>query len=289
MLTFPSNSLRDVYGMCKRYLLQQGCESAEIDARLLIQEFCDISKEDFVLRSDKTLSEQNMNDLTVGIEERAQGRPVSKILGRKEFFGRDFFVNEDVLDPRPETEHLIERVLDLTDKDQEFTFVDLGTGSGCIAITVACERPNARGLATDISEKALTVAKHNAQKHGIGASRLAFAQGSWCAPLEDRYDFILSNPPYIESEVIQNLSKDVQNHDPILALDGGKLGINPYEEILQHGFSHLNPQGRMLFEIGKGQEKRIARLVEERHATLEDVLPDLAGILRIVDISNGDK
>ena len=89
--------------------------------------------------------------------------------------------------------------------------------------------------------------------------------------------------------MIENLSKDVQNHDPILALDGGELGINPYIEILDHGFSHLNPHGRMVFEIGKGQEKRIARLVEERHATLEALLPDLAGILRIVDISNGDK
>ena len=289
MLSFPSNQLRDVYQASKGFLLKHGIESAALDARLLIQEVCELTKEDFILQSEKKLLSGDIDNLSLKLQERASGRPVSKILGRKEFYGREFFVNEDVLDPRPETEHLIERVLDLTDKDQSFTFVDLGTGSGCIAITIASERPNARGVAIDISSKALAVAQENAHKFGITEDRLSFRQGSWCDPVTGKYDFILSNPPYIESDVIENLSKDVQNHDPILALDGGKLGIDPYIEILDHGFLHLNPHGRMVLEIGKGQEKRIARLVEERYATLEALLPDLAGILRIVDISNGDK
>ncbi len=216
---------------------------------------------------------------------------MSRIFGEKEFWGLSFYINEYCLDPRPETETLIEAILKATpNKKTPLNIVDFGTGSGCILISLLHEFPNARGIGVDISPDALEVAHHNAQALDV-INRVTFVCSDWgkALPQENQFDIIVSNPPYIESDVILTLDKEVSHFDPSLALDGGKKGLNTYEILIPQIKFFLKQGGKAFFEIGKGQEADILRLVEKTHATLRALHPDLAGIVRGVEISCGDK
>ena len=223
------------------------------------------------------------------MSRRLTGEPLSKILGVKEFWGLELEVNQHVLDPRPDTETLIEAVLAWVDReglrDAPLNIVDLGTGSGCIPITLLSELPNATATAVDISVEALEVAKQNAQKHKM-SSRIDFHQGSWFEGLEGQdFDILTSNPPYIPESDIENLSREVKNHDPILALSGGNDGLDEYKKIIFGLKDKLNGNNRAFLEMGIGQLESLTRLVDESNLLLCDSKADLAGIPRVVEIS----
>jgi len=188
---------------------------------------------------------------------RLAGEPLSKILGLKEFWGLEFQVNEYVLDPRPDTETLIEAVLDYVGgrKSETLKILDLGTGTGCVPISLLSELPNATAMAIDISDEALDVARQNVQKHNDQhdiSDRIEFRKGSWFEGLEGQnFDIITSNPPYIPDSDIENLSKEVKNHDPVLALSGGDSGLEAYNKIFSSLNNHLKSDGRAFFEIGR--------------------------------------
>ncbi len=280
--------LQDVYNELRSAFRGVGIETPDIDARLLICHFADISKEDFLTNNTLEISSGKYAAITLAMQERLSFKPVSKIVGEKEFYGRLFFATENTLDPRPETELIVDAVLERTQKDEIFTILDVGTGTGCIVLSILAERPNAIGFASDVSMSALVVAQNNAERLEI-TNRIYFIQASWLDAIEGQFDYLVSNPPYIRSEEIPLLAPDVRNHDPILALDGGKTGIYPYKKLLEKIKNVLKHQGRAFFEIGEGQISDIERLVADVPSNLERIIPDIAGIPRVVDISNGDK
>ncbi len=190
------------------------------------------------------------------IERRRKFEPVSRILGNREFYGRSFRVTPDVLDPRADTETLIEAVLALAKDQGPIRILDLGTGSGAIAVTLLAELPGATVVASDLSAAALRVAKGNAEALGV-AGRASFVQANWFEGIGGRFDLIVSNPPYVPLGDIAGLARDVREFDPPRALDGGPDGLEAYRRIAGGAGGHLAPKGHIVLEIGAGQENAV--------------------------------
>jgi release factor glutamine methyltransferase len=246
----PPDDLARLLADAARRLAAAGCETPVLDARLLLQAAAGISREELILGPDRPLTPEQRASFDSFIARREQHEPVSRILGEREFYGRPFRVTEATLDPRPDTEMLIDAALALMPKGARL--LDLGTGAGVIAATLLAERPDASGVATDLSPEALKVARENAARAGV-AARLAFLKGSWFEPVEGSFDIIVSNPPYIPAHEIAELSPDVRNFDPHLALVGGADGLEPYRAIASRAAHYLAAGGHVLVEIGAGQ------------------------------------
>ncbi len=215
--------------------------------------------------------------LEVGVSERESRRPVSQIIGKREFWKGTFKVTHDVLDPRPETELLVELGV-----QEPFDHVlDLGTGSGCIVISLLMERPNALGVGTDISEKALRVADENAESMGV-AERLTLPVSDWYGDVEGRYDLVVSNPPYVADDEFKDLPPEVRCHEPRVALAGGIDGLSAYRAIAAGARNHLAPGGRLLVEIGSTQADGVRSLMADAGLESLAVHADLDGRDRVV-------
>jgi len=220
------------------------------------------------------------------VEERARGKPLQYITGRQEFFGLDFEVTPDVLIPRPETELLVETALRLL-TNPEALICEVGTGSGCVAVTLLHERTNARGVAIDISAAAIEVAKRNAAKHDVSA-RLEFLVSDCFAEVnpDALFDVIVSNPPYIPAGDLEGLQTEVRDHEPHLALEGGADGLSIIRRLLIDAGAYLKPGGYLLLEIGFDQSEAVkaltASMVDAGSWRLLGIYPDLQGIPRTV-------
>lgn len=269
--------VKDLLRRAVEMLTAAGCDTPALDARLLLQSAGGLTREDLILDPEREVPAEKAVQFRTFIARREAREPVSRILGQREFYGRVFHVTPAVLDPRPDTETLVDAALEvLPSKARIF---DLGTGSGAIIITLLAERPDASGLATDISEEALDVARSNAERLGV-APRLRFAQGSWFAAAEGRFDLIVSNPPYIPAADIAGLAPDVRNFDPVTALLGGSDGLDPYREIASGALDHLGPQGQVLVEIGAGQADAVERIFENTGLVPAQRYCDLGGHVR---------
>ncbi|MBE3637136.1 peptide chain release factor N(5)-glutamine methyltransferase [Mangrovicoccus algicola] len=211
------------------------------------------------------------------LDARAARQPVAQILGRRDFFGRRFRVTPDVLDPRPETEALILEAL----RQPAARILDIGTGSGCILLTLLAEWPDATGVATDASAAALDVARGNAASLGL-AGRAAFRLGDWTAGAEGPFDLIVSNPPYIAEAELAALAPDVTRWEPAMALSPGIDGLAAYRAILPQAFARLSGGGRLLLEIGAAQGPDVADLCAGAGFSAIRILPDLDGRDRVV-------
>ncbi|MCX7344235.1 MAG: peptide chain release factor N(5)-glutamine methyltransferase [Alphaproteobacteria bacterium] len=232
-------------------------DTAALDARLLLQATANVSHEDIIAEPERRLSAEALAQFEAFMTRRLAHEPVSRILGARDFYGRSFRLTPDVLDPRPDTETLIDAALALIRPRSRL--LDLGTGSGIIAVTLLAERPDTTGLATDLSPEALAIARSNAERHGV-LSRLQLRQGSWFAPVSGSFDLILCNPPYIPASDIPGLAADVRDYDPLAALTGGPDGLEAYRAIARHAAAHLNPDGHVLVEIGAGQADDVSAL-----------------------------
>lgn len=251
----PADTLASLLAAASARL--KASDTPTLDARLLLQAAAGLSREDLILGPDRPLTPEQSDLFERFIARRERNEPVSRILGQREFFGRVFRVTPATLDPRPDTETIIDAALPLIGKAARL--LDLGTGTGAIAITLLAERPDSTGVATDLSPAALEVAGENARALGV-ADRLALLQGSWFAPVSGRFDIILSNPPYIPAGEIAGLSPDVRNFDPSLALVGGTDGLDPYRIIASGAAAHLAAAGHVLVEIGAGQAEDVAAI-----------------------------
>lgn len=249
-------------------------DTAALDARLLLQAAANVSHEDIIAEPDRILSAQALAGFEAFVMRRLAHEPVSRILGARDFYGRSFRLTPDVLDPRPDTETLIDAALTLI--GARSCLLDLGTGSGIIAITLLAERPGTTGLATDLSPEALAVARSNAERHGV-LSRLQLRQGPWFAPVSGSFDLILSNPPYIPASDIPGLAADVRDFDPLAALSGGPDGLEAYRAIARHAAAHLNPDGHVLVEIGAGQADDVSALFAAAGFINAERFQDLGG------------
>jgi release factor glutamine methyltransferase len=285
-----AQSLQQMSAVTARILREAGIETAELDARLLLCHAVELSHEAFIARSNEPLAPEAAARLAASLERRTAGEPVSRILGRREFYGRSFLIDRHTLDPRPDTETLIEAALEHAARDRAIRLLDLGTGTGCILITLLSELPLATGIGTDIDQAALALAASNAERLGV-ADRAAFVAGDWLAPLDDSFDLIVSNPPYIATAEIPSLAPEVRLHDPRLALDGGADGLAAYRHIAGAAARALRPGGSLIVEIGANQADDVCRLFRAAGLSVgEDGLRrDLGGRPRVAIAQGGQK
>ena len=263
--------------------------------RIIIEERSTYKYLDILTEADRVLPDDVLALINQDMHRRLTGEPLAKIYGYKEFWERRFVVSSDVLDPRPDTESIIEAVLEWYEankayyKDKPLRIVDIGTGTGCIIITLLNEIAGATGVAIDYSWPALMIAKENASVNQV-SDRLDFVQGDYISALGDGVaDLIITNPPYIPSADIANLSESVKSFDPILALDGGEDGLDPYKKIFISIKKNLRTNGRMFVECGYDQIQAINRIGENTGTTLERIIYDLGGHARGGEFSCGDK
>lgn len=256
-------------------------EIAPLDARILLCHALGLTHECLLMQDETDISPEQQALVKSFVAERLKGKPVAKILGHKEFYGRMFATTTDTLDPRPDSETLIEAVLHNMPVEKKLRVLDLGTGTGCLIITLLAERPEWNGVAVDQSAAALRIAKQNADTLDV-SSRLAFLQSDWLSDVSEKFDLIISNPPYIPSAEIENLAKDVKDFDPRGALDGGADGLDPYRQILADVARCLQPHGHVCFELGLGQAPEVTALLHRYGFGKVDCFKDLGDIERVL-------
>jgi release factor glutamine methyltransferase len=271
-------TLIEVLRLSTGFLAQRGSESARLDAELLTAHSLGLRRLDLYLQYDRPLREEELEPVRALLRRRATGEPVAYLLGQREFYGRSFAVTPAVLIPRPDTETLVEAALE----HGAARIADVGTGSGCIAITMACELPDAHVVATDVSGDALDVARENARRHGV-EERVTFVEGTWTEPLRPHapFDMLLSNPPYVTEGELQELAGDVKNYEPHTALVTPGDGLDAYRHILAGVAALLAPRAYVAFEVDPRRAERVEALLREH-------LPQ-ARTRRIHDLTDRDR
>jgi release factor glutamine methyltransferase len=257
---------------------------AALDARLLLQAASGLRHEDIVAEPDLMVPPDVAARFSMFIERRCRFEPVSRILGTREFYGRSFRVTPDVLDPRADTETLIGAALGLVKSKGSLRILDLGTGSGAIAVTLLAELPEATAVASDLSAAALAVAKGNAEALGV-AGRAGFVQANWFEGIGGTFELIVSNPPYIPLGDIAGLAPDVREFDPQRALDGGPDGLEAYRRLANGAGGRLAAKGHIVLEIGVGQENAVNELFTGLGFARESRHFDLSGHVRCLVFS----
>jgi release factor glutamine methyltransferase len=280
----------DVLQWATNALKRHQIENPRLNAELLLAHSLNLSREELYVRLHRELKEGERKTLEGLIQRRISGEPLQYILGHQEFWSINFKVDPRVFIPRPETELLVEQsLLILCEKtfEQNPSVLEIGTGSGAIAIALAKEAKHIFLVATDISRDALALAKENAKSAGV-QDRIQFVNsdllGSFHSSKErGAFDLILSNPPYIIRSEIGSLAKEVRDHEPMIALDGGEDGLEFYRHLISQAPSSLREGGWLLLEVGHGQAEMVARQIQGSETFLEPkILPDLAGIQRVV-------
>jgi len=258
-------------------LREAGVEDAPRDVRLLLAHAMGIPPDRLTLHIGDPMTGPQVQSFEAAIAARAARKPLSQIIGRRLFWSRSFRVTADTLDPRPETEILVAEAL-----AAPFSSVlDIGTGTGCILLTLLAERPDATGTGTDISAPALAVAQENAATLGLSA-RAAFRRANWLEGVPGRFDLIVSNPPYIAAAEMAALAPEVRDHEPYGALTDGGDGLTAYRAIARQAPAALLPGGRLLVEIGPSQGQAVAALFAAAGLADIRILPDLDGRDRVV-------
>ncbi|MGX1787965.1 peptide chain release factor N(5)-glutamine methyltransferase [Bosea sp. NPDC055332] len=219
--------------------------------------------------------------LSDALARRLAGEPLWRILGAREFWGLSFALSPGTLEPRPDSETLIEAAIShlAARRHEALRVLDLGTGTGCLLIATLREFPRATGLGIDLSPDAVATATSNAARNGV-AQRVTFAHGNWTTGVDERFDLILSNPPYIGSDEIADLDRNVREHDPLLALDGGPDGLTAYRALAAALPGHLKPGGLAILEIGAGQEEAVVALMTQVGLRHQESRRDLGGHIR---------
>jgi release factor glutamine methyltransferase len=273
-------SIGELWRWATGELANAGIEQPQRDARLLLESIGGFSSAQIIAFPERNLDAGQCSAFRELIARRKSREPVSRILGRREFWSLPFKVSQDTLDPRPDSETLVEAVLDrIVDRRAEVKLLDFGTGTGCLLLALLSELPQAQGIGIDLNPGAVAVAGENAAALGF-ADRTEFRVGDWGKNLEGRFDIIVSNPPYIEATAIQNLDPEVANHDPHLALSGGPDGLDAYRMLLPEADRLLAPDGWIALEIGQGQGDSVRRIAASLGLRDMGSKRDLAGIER---------
>ena len=277
-----SLTLVHTWGTAKKRLEAAGLAGPVIDARLLVEAAAEATRTDIVTDPHRQLTPEQEARLEDYLARREQREPVAHILGRKGFWKIMLAVNAHVLTPRPDTETVVEVALRTFPEHAAYSVLDLGVGSGAILLAILADRPQARGLGVDVSEEALAVARDNAAALGL-AGRAALLRGDWTTGLaEESFDRVVSNPPYIASDVIETLEPEVRQYDQRLALDGGADGLEAYRILAGEILRVLKPGGRFFVEIGYDQKAAVEALFREAGAVEVQTFLDLANRDRVV-------
>lgn len=260
-----------------------GIEEPEVDARALLGHALQLDRAQLISHSDRLLDAHEAATISAFAARRLKHEPVSRIIGHREFWNVVLQLSPDVLVPRPDTETMVEAALDFVVRDglrmERLRILDIGTGSGALLLALLSELPNALGTGTDISGAALAVARANAERHGL-ASRCTFVACDIAAGVPGPFDLIVSNPPYVAHGDIATLAPEVHDYDPAIALDGGSDGLDGYRAIAADARRLLAPGGRLIVELGVGQEGAVRALLTKAGLTVGKARNDLGGIAR---------
>ena len=278
-------TLKQLYKVGTVKLAEEGIEEFSLDAWYLLEYVTGVSKAMYFAEPERAVSEENADRYIDCIRRRAAHIPLQHITGEQEFMGYPFYVNEHVLIPRQDTETLVEEAIQVM--RPKMKILDMCTGSGCIVLSILkmCREKyymtELQGIGADVSEEALKVARENGRRLGVPVTWIQsdlFAK----IPEEEKYDVIVSNPPYIETAVIDTLQEEVRLHDPYIALDGKEDGLYFYRRIISEAGKYLKPQGKLMFEIGCEQAKAVEELMKNAGYEQITVKKDLAGLDRVV-------
>ena len=267
-------NVRELIARSASWLSGKGSESARLEAELLLAHVLEVERLRLYLDADRPLVDAEIDRFRELVKRRARGEPVAYLTGTREFYGIEFEVTPDVLVPRPETELIVDRARML----KPGRILEIGTGSGCIAVACAVRLPGATVVATDVSAEALAVARRNAERAGV-ADRIEFREGDLFEPVEGRFDLIASNPPYVAEGAAM---PDVEAHEPHVALFAGADGLDVLRRLLPQAVGHLEPGGTLLCEIADEQSAAVRALAEPHFAEVS-FHADLAGMLRLLE------
>lgn len=277
---------RELYEEGRRILEQAGLPDAALDARFLLEEVCGTNLQTLLVFPEKKVTEEEVNQYRTFIQRRKDREPTAMILGEWDFMGLTFRLNKSTLIPEQDTEVLVETALEELKRrglgEAPLRILDLCTGSGCILLSLLHELRNAGGLGTDLSEEALEAARENAVRLGL-LERAAFRQGDLWEPVGDeRFDLIVSNPPYVPTEVIPTLEPEVRCGEPYAALEGGEDGLVFYRRIMREAAGHLKPSGIIIVESGFDEAPQIAALMQDQKLRGIRTVKDYGGLDRVV-------
>lgn len=273
--------LLELYKDSTKKLEQEGILTSKLDVKILLSFLLDIDSKELIMYFNQHIDRKFINNFEQLLKRRLNREPIANIVNKKSFWSYDFFVNENVLTPRSDSEILVEAVLsNYNNMNENLNILDLGTGSGCLILSLLKMYKNATGLAIDISDKALQVAKQNAKN--LKVENIKFLKNNWNDNIEDKFDIIISNPPYIPTKEIKELEPEVNKFNPLLALDGGEDGLNCYRYLAKSLDKNLKENTKIFLEIGKNQEKDIEKIFNENGYKLLKMYKDLAEINRIL-------
>ena len=261
-------------------LRQKKIESFRLDSELLLSKILNKKREQILINLDQKISQKKFFMYKRLIQRRSRNEPIAYIMEEKEFWSKNFFVNRDTLIPRPETELMVEEIIEIF-KKKRISILDIGTGSGCILISLLSELNNSKGLGIDISKKALIVAKKNSKKHKI-QSNIKFLNKSLDAKFNEKFDLIVSNPPYIKSSEIKNLREDIKKYEPRIALDGGNDGLDLIKKVIYKTKYILKVNGMLSLEIGNEQFKKVSEILIKKNFKIDHIVKDYKDNIRCI-------
>lgn len=274
-------TVREVLNWTRGYFEGAGIIQPRLEAEILLAHALDVDRLQLYISPDKPLSTDERTRYRTVIQQRKSGIPLQHLIGEVTFFGLRFRVGREALIPRPETEELLERTLKLAPRDREIACADLGTGAGVIAVCLARYLPRARVTAVDISPDAIRLARENARSNSV-EDRISFREGDWLDGIDERFDLVVSNPPYVATKDLDGLAPEVRDHEPRTALDGGAEGLERIVDLAEGICDRLVSGGALLLEIGAGQSDRVREVLAGAGLIEVVVERDVAGVERFV-------
>ena len=269
-------NIENILNAGKNILLKHKIPNPQLDSEILLTNLIKRDKKYIILNPKESLNPEQLGKFKSLIERRKKGEPIAYLINKKEFWKDDFFVNKDVLIPRPDTELIIEQVLKIYSKETQLQVLDIGTGSGCILLSILKERPNFYGTGIDISKKSINVSKFNTKQLNL-TNRVNFFHSSVANFPIGKYGLIVSNPPYIELLNFKYLEKDVVNFEPKLALSGGLDGFLKIRKVINKASTLIKKNGKFILEIGFNQKNKVKRILKEEGFYVNKAIKDYGG------------
>jgi len=257
-------------------LKERGIKTSHLDSQILISEALKVKKNNILLNLENEIPIKNLDYFDFLVKERIKKKPIAYILRKKEFWKYNFFVDQNVLIPRPETELIIENVLKLTKNKFKLNILDIGVGSGCIILSILKERKNFNGTGIDICKKSLNICKINSYYLGV-SSRIKLFKSDVDNFQNGKYDLIVSNPPYIKNSLLKYLEKDIIGFEPKLALDGGNEGLSVVRKVIERSSRLIKKKGLLILEIAYDQKKQVKKILMDKGFFIKKIVKDLAG------------
>tara|TARA_X000001036_G_scaffold437014_1_gene481378 strand:+ start:234 stop:1079 length:846 start_codon:yes stop_codon:yes gene_type:complete len=270
----------DLINFGTKELNQKKIPSSRLDSELLLSKILNKNREQILINLKQEISEKCFFKYKELIVRRSMNEPVAYIMKKKEFWSKDFYVSPDTLIPRPETELMVEKLVKIF-REKKISILDIGTGSGCILISLLSELKNSKGVGIDISKKALIIAKKNSEIHKM-QNKIRYSNKSLDSKFYQKFDLIVSNPPYIKSNEIKNLKEDIKKYEPRIALDGGNDGLDLIKKVIYKTKYILKVKGKLALEIGNEQFKKVSEILIKKNFKIEHTIKDYKDNIRCV-------